>query len=365
MLTILHGADFHLDAPFSSLPPERAAQRRSEQRALPGRLADLARDRGADLVLLPGDLLDGEDSYRETAQALALALGNMGCPVFIAPGNHDFYSPRSPYASADWPENVHIFRSPQIQSVELPGLNCVVHGAAFTAPFRDDCPLAGFTAPDDGRIHLKVLHADVDGRGRYSSLPAADIAASGLDYLALGHIHACTGVRRAGGVCWAYPGCPEGRGFDELGEKGVLLGTVSKGGAELDFVPTAARRYEIFPLDVTDREPADALRDFLPAQPSPDICRILLTGERGVEGLDLEGLEALAAPAYYSVSVRDKTVVRRDLWQRAGEDNLTGLFLRRMRARLDAAGDEQEAALVEQAVRFGLAALENGEDCCP
>ena len=29
MLTILHGADFHLDAPFSSLPPERAAQRLS------------------------------------------------------------------------------------------------------------------------------------------------------------------------------------------------------------------------------------------------------------------------------------------------------------------------------------------------
>ena len=103
----------------------------------------------------------------------------------------------------------------------------------------------------------------------------------------------------------------------------------------------------------------------LPADPSPDICRFLLTGERGAEGLDTDALEALAAPRYYSASVRDRTTVRRDLWQRAGEDNLTGLFLRRMRACLDQAEDGEARALVEQAVRFGLAALENGEDCRP
>ena len=34
MLKIIHGADFHLDSPFAGLAPERAAQRREEQRAL-------------------------------------------------------------------------------------------------------------------------------------------------------------------------------------------------------------------------------------------------------------------------------------------------------------------------------------------
>ena len=34
MLNIIHGADFHLDSPFSGLSPERAAQRRGEQRDL-------------------------------------------------------------------------------------------------------------------------------------------------------------------------------------------------------------------------------------------------------------------------------------------------------------------------------------------
>ena len=91
-IQILHAADFHLDAPFASLNAEQAAERRGEQRELLARLAELARTRGADLVLLSGDLFDGGELYAETGQALVRTLGQTGCPVFIAPGNHDFYS---------------------------------------------------------------------------------------------------------------------------------------------------------------------------------------------------------------------------------------------------------------------------------
>ncbi len=51
----------------------------------------------------------------------------------------------------------------------------------------------------------------------------------------------------------------------------------------------------------------------------------------------------------------------RDLWSREGEDSLTGFFLREMRRRIDGAGEEERATL-ERAVRYGLSALENGED---
>ena len=57
-----------------------------------------------------------------------------------------------------------------------------------------------------------------------------DIEKSGLTYLALGHVHQYSGPRREGGTVYAYPGTPDGRGFDELGEKGVILGRVSDGG---------------------------------------------------------------------------------------------------------------------------------------
>ena len=51
MLKIIHGADFHLDSPFAGLTPERAARRRGEQRDLLNRLAELARETGADLEI--------------------------------------------------------------------------------------------------------------------------------------------------------------------------------------------------------------------------------------------------------------------------------------------------------------------------
>ena len=35
MLKFIHAADFHLDSAFAALPPEKAAERRREQRELP------------------------------------------------------------------------------------------------------------------------------------------------------------------------------------------------------------------------------------------------------------------------------------------------------------------------------------------
>lgn len=74
-------------------------------------------------------------------------------------------------------------------------------------------------------------------------------------------------------------GCPEGRGFDELGEKGFYEGTLSESGqVSLTFIPFARRRYEILEVDVTGRDPRAAVEAALPAAPDQDLYRILLTG---------------------------------------------------------------------------------------
>ena len=226
-MKVLHAADFHLDSPLAGLPADKSALRRRELRDIPARLARLAREEGVDLVLLPGDLLDGGRVYPETVRALAAALGEMAVPVFIAPGNHDYFHPGSPYAVNRWPDNVYIFTQPELQGVVLPQLNCTVHGCAFTAPHREDDPLAGFAAPPDGRLHLLCLHGELGTAGGYAPIDTRSLERSGVAYAALGHIHA--GVNgRAGQTLWAYPGCPEGRGFDELGPKGALIASVGQ-----------------------------------------------------------------------------------------------------------------------------------------
>lgn len=357
MVKIIHGADFHLDSPFSGLSPDRAAQRRAEQRELLDRLAQLARERQADLVLLAGDLLDSGRVFRETAQALARSLGAIPCPVFIAPGNHDFYSSRSPYAALPWPDNVHIFRSAVLERVDLPQLDCTLWGRAFLSPRQDSSPLEGLSVPDDGRLHIACLHGDTGGQGNYGPISPMEIAASGLDYLALGHIHQGSGLRQEGNTRWAYPGCPEGRGFDELGEKGVLYLEAEPGHVTAQFVPLGQRRYEILSVDLTGAEPLPAIRAALPADTEHLICRLILTGEG--EPPDLAALERALAPEFYGLTLLDRTRLPQDLWARRGEDTLTGLFLRAM---WDKCGSEPDNQLYQLAARYGLAALEAGEE---
>lgn len=82
-----------------------------------------------------------------------------------------------------------------------------------------------------------ALHGDVEGKGRYGPIALEDIAASGLTYLALGHIHACSGCKRRG-TRTGLPRLSRGRGFDELGDKGVLVVTVDgRRGRVREFVP--------------------------------------------------------------------------------------------------------------------------------
>lgn len=359
MPKIIHAADFHLDSAFGGLPTEKARERRRESRELIDRLARLAMEEKAEVLLLAGDLFDGERVFPETLERLGEALASLPCPVFIAPGNHDPYTAISPYALRHWPENVHIFRREELEAVHLPDLDCVVHGAAFTSRAKAEQVLAGFCAPQDGRTHLLCLHGDVGVPGStYGPVLREQLAASGLHYAALGHIHQYSGVQRDGGTCWAYPGCPEGRGFDELGDKGVLAGTADREGVSLRFVPLCRRRYRVLEADVTGASPREALEAVIPETADQDICRIVFTGEADERGVDLPALEGAYRDRFYALELRDKTRPARSLWARAGEDSLRGLFLQEMKGRYDAAPSAEAREEITLAVRFGLAALD-------
>ncbi len=360
MLTFLHGADFHLDSAFGALPPQQASARRQELRELAFRLAAYVNQENIPLVLLAGDLFDSAAVYRETGEQLAEALGRMKARVFISPGNHDWYGPGTPWLRTGWPENVHIFRESQMTSVELPEWNAVIHGAAFLSPEQNRSLLEGFSAPADGRIHIGLLHGEVDPpEARYGPIRREDIAASGLTYLALGHIHKRGEPLACGGTVYAWPGCPEGRGFDELGQKGVYRGFIDGGRVSLEFVPFARRRYEILEVDVTGTSPREAVEAALPEDTSGDFYRILLTGETGGGGAGARLLEAALSDRFCTLEIQDHTRLAEDIWARMQEDSLRGMFLRALKTKWNAAGTAREQEIVTQAVRFGLAALDH------
>ena len=357
-MRILHAADLHLDSAFAGLAEEKAALLRQESRDILRRMVDWANDHAVDVMLLSGDLFDSDRMYSQTARTLAQALARFRGRIFLSPGNHDFYAPGSGYDAVDWPENVHIFTSRRPQTVLLRSLNASVTGAAFTAaeewePF-DGASFSGGDAP----IRLGVLHGEVTrGESKYRAIPPAEIEKTNLTYLALGHVHRCAGVQRAGNTAYAYPGCLPGRGFDETGDKGFLYGEITPEKVELEFIPFAPRRYQSVTADITDRDPADAVRQALDPDCGQDICRVLLTGSRR-ENFSLSALTSELSGLCAALELTDETYPEEDVWARCGEDSLRGLFLQNLRARYDGA-DEGEKRQLLQAARFGLAALDN------
>ena len=333
-LKILHSADWHLDSPFAGFGDAQRQQLRQEQLAIPGKLAELCRQEGCDLVLLSGDLFDGQPG-REAIDAVKSALARCGVPVFISPGNHDFCAPGSPWLEEVWPENVHVFTGP-LESVSVKELNCRVWGAGFTGM---DCPalLADFRADCPEAYAIAVLHGDpTQTNSPYNPITAAQVRASNLDYLALGHIHKA-GSFRSGATLCGWPGCPIGRGWDETGEKGVYLVTLEPDTAEIRPLALDVPCFREETVDITG-DALMALEALLPPAKTEDFYRLTLKGQGDV---DIPAL-LRAFPHIPNLELLDRTEAPLDIWGDESADTLEGTYFRLLRQQLAEA--EPEAA---------------------
>jgi DNA repair exonuclease SbcCD nuclease subunit len=352
MIKILHSADWHMDAPMGGFSQEQRRQLRKEMLAVPGKIAAVCREEGCHLVLLSGDLFDSHSYTEEAVEAMKAAFAEMAVPVFISPGNHDFYSENSPWFKEEWPENVFLFKKQSISAFRLPALNCRVYGAAFTGM---DCPglLEGFSAKGSEQYALMVLHGDPTApNSAYCPVTGAQVRASGLDYLALGHIHAPGRFGPGGGMC-AWPGCPMGHGYDETGVKGVLIVELEQR-AELRFVPLDTPRFYDLEVDA-DGDAVAALEEVLPAAGSEDFYRISLTGSGEV---DLQALYARFRE-FPNLILRDKTEAPLETWAEADKDSLEGIYFGMLRKAMEK--DPQQAELIQLAAEISRKILSGRE----
>ena len=355
MIKILHSADWHLDTPFVQRGDAQADMLRRALLQIPEKLADLCRKENCDLVLLSGDLFDGPYT-KESYLAVYKALSDMAVPVFISPGNHDFCAPGSPYLTEVWPENVHIFTRDTIESLALPDLDCRIYGAGYRSMDCDGL-LEGFRAQGDEAHHFAVLHADpMQKNSPYCPISENQVRRSALDYLALGHIHKA-GSFRAGGTLCAWPGCPMGRGFDELEEKGAYIVTVDNG-VRVSFVSLDTPRF--YRLSVPAGYDAQAALDaVLPAVGSRDLYQIELTGES--PGVDMDTLTRQFS-RFPNLEIKDRTVPETDIWANAGTDSLEGLYFDMLRQAMDNGTDPR---IVTLAARISRQLLDGQEVVLP
>lgn len=329
-MKILHTADWHLGAPLHG----HGEELRQALAAVPGEILEVLRQEKCDLVLLAGDVFDGVYTLH-TYQAVYQTLKDMAVPVFITPGNHDFCAPDSPWNKELWPENVHIFRSQQVESVALESLDCRIYGAGFGAM---DCAaqLNGFVANCPEKYAIGIFHGDTtQANSPYNPITKAQVLSSNLDYLALGHIHKADSFTAGKTLC-AWPGCPMGRGYDEQGEKGVYIVTVEDT-VSIRFRPLNTPRF--YDLQA---EPKD-LGSILPPVASEDYYRVTLTGS--CETPDLEALKKEFS-RFPNLVLRDKTTRPVDIWGSLGEDSFEGTYFGLLKQALETANEEEKQEIL-------------------
>ena len=334
MIKILHSADWHLDAPLLGKEELKKALA-----SVPVKLANLCKEENCDLVLLSGDLFDGTPSADSVA-ALKKALAQMEVPVFITPGNHDFVTPGSIWLTEVWPENVTVFTENQVKSLVLEGLDCTIYGAAFTSM---DCPalLEGFRASHTTRYGIGIFHGDPTMvSSAYNPITQTQIRQSGLDYLALGHIHKA-GSLLCGDTLCLWPGCPMGKDYGEPGEKGAYIITLDHS-VSSKFVALDTPRF--YDLNLTVKGSAqEVLENILPTAGSMDYYRITLTGES--EKLDIPLLCGVFSHIPH-LELLDSTVAPVDVWKALGTDTLEGQYFGMLKEAMDATPDEKEVLLL-------------------
>jgi exonuclease SbcD len=257
----LHAADLHLDTPFEGLTavrPDLGALLREASLLALDALATAAVEHEVDFVVLAGDLYDGaERGLRAQLRMRAFTerLAGHGIRTFLVHGNHDPTEEGWSSITA-WPQQVHVFAADRVEAValDLRGQAVTVYGTSYPRREVRESLVPRFPRPCTPGFHLAILHANVGattGHAAYSPCTIEDLAAVGMDYWALGHIHRGA-VLRARGPRIVYPGNLQGRSFkpSERGAKGAVLVTVDGDridSATLDLAPV---RFEEAELDV-------------------------------------------------------------------------------------------------------------------
>lgn len=367
MIKILHTGDIHLDSAFSGTSPRHAEVRRNELRAAFTSMMTYARMNSADLILIAGDVFDGDYVGRETLALLVREFEKFGRPIFITPGNHDYVSERSVWKKNVFPKNVHVFTSPELESVDVPELGVTVYGYAFCEMNVTSSPISGKHVRSGENINLLVGHADLVPEGGVSNdcpITRSELRAFGADYAALAHIHNNPPVAEDGR--WCYSGCLEPRSFRETGPKGACMVEIDKNDGEpaitVKRVRFAKRRYERGELSLSGEATMDAVRGRIAdhireMRYGEDIALALtLTGEVSPSLIiDTESLEE-AFPSIFMLKLTDATRPSLSAAQLESDMSISGEVYRQLKDKLDSTA-EREREVAKRALRYALAAL--------
>ncbi len=393
MPLLLHLADVHLGAPHIDMGAA-AVQQRERQSAAFSRAFDEGLKAKVDVALICGDLFDSNAQSRRSVEHTVAELKRLtdrGIRVVIIPGSHDVYDSRSIYRAFDLarmaglPDGSDLLTvlTPERPELLIKELDLIVFGRVFTSGKAPRSPLDGFSVQADDRASWKVgmVHGSRQTPGKVASdgvpFTEAEIAASGLDYLALGHWHSYSSGR-AGDTTWAYAGAPEPVAVDQDGAGGICLvrlqdGVGGAGGAgrpgsvQVECIRVGRTGFLAESVEASSLADQDELVRRLAELADPDLVLRATVDGNAPDSLeiDTDEVERALAPAFLHVRVRDRSVTELSAGPALPSDTVAGQFVADVEARMrtaEAKGDQDAAEEARQILRLGRRLLLDDPD---
>jgi exonuclease SbcD len=370
-LRLLHTSDVHLGATFKMLGERGREQRRQLQETF-ARVMDLAIGECVDAVMIAGDLFDSATAARAHLPFAAEQLGRLGeagIPACVIAGNHD---PWDAGGGSLWrdlgarcPQLAILGPRPEVRVFAERDLT--ICGRSITGGGPPGRPLAGLPVARQTRHLVAVAHGSVersDIPARADLITPAEIAASGVDYLALGDWHSSRDVSSGGIAAW-YSGAPEMIDVDEPGSGCVCLVTVeSSGYAQVERRRVGRRRALSLTLDLATVGGAAGVTREITARADQDTAlMVTLTGLVGPEDrVSVDSLLESLAPEFFRLEIRDESHLRGAGVDpsRCPDGTVIGRFARRMAEEI-ATREGASREIAEEALAYGMALLEGRE----
>ncbi len=347
-MRIIHTSDLHIDSPLTAnLSELRAEERRRELIYNFERLINRARELGAKIIIIAGDLFDSERVSRRAKDTLLSSAERARDIAFLyLPGNHE----REALLSESLPANFRIFGKEWTY----------FETEDFLFAGRSECAPLMFNSymPSKTKKNIVVLHGEEascsDFGGKIGFGEAAD---KSIDYIALGHYHKYS-KRTLGSCSIVYSGTPEGRGFDETGEKGFSLIEYKNGILRDGFVPFAKRRIYDIKADISSAkctaDVEEAAEQALSVASPSDIVRLTLVGRPSeIITKNKDGIKLRYNNIFYHFELLDESRTDINAERFKYDKSLKGEFIRLVLSDGTLSSEDKE-----KIIKTGLYALE-------
>ena len=359
MLKFIHTADLHLGITYDTLPSDKAIACQNAQFDALSRVVKNASKYNVDAILIAGDLFDSPTPPARVFRRAAEIIASAHCPVLLSPGNHDHICSDSIYLCETLPDNLHVFTTTTLEPFAL-NAECMVWGGGFDGSSAS-IPLLAPITPTLKNVCL--IHADLKDDSQYNAYSSEDIAASGFDYLAAGHNHSGSVLKKAGKTWYCRPGSLMATKWTESGTKGcfyvelddtVRIKPIIGGGLE----------FENYTVDISpvasDVGLQQLILKLIPDHHDHVIASFLFTGERVYEP-NWNALASALDKVFFHCTIQNDTVVKKPLWRYLQSNDLRGSVSRTFRDRLAAAQNEEEKSELLLALRYALSAFDNDD----